>query len=125
MHDKGTAPRRILTAAEAERRSDLLGALRDVLDMRGIPSVLARRRTIVLRGKAPFGPSGLTDPELHVLASAHLIITTDGAEYRSSDGWTHTTSDVTGAATLVHRSAGSEVSEEIAADRPPDLDMGC
>ncbi len=51
-----------------------------------------------------------------MLASDSLIITTDGAEYRSSDGWTHPASDVMGAVMLVDRTAASDVSTDVCLD---------
>jgi hypothetical protein len=78
----------VLSEAEAERRMGLLADLKAELDARGVVSVLARRRRLVLHyNLSPCPPSGLTDPQLHVFtADRHGVVTADGRSYRLASG---------------------------------------
>jgi hypothetical protein len=62
----------------------LLAELQGVLSAEGVRCVLARTRRLVLRyNDGPCKPSGLTDPQLHVLTTGGTeIVTTDGTTYR-------------------------------------------
>lgn len=76
-------PGPVLAVAEAQRRADLLGVLKDALAERSVESLLVTRRRIVLRAKRAAGPSGPTDPALYVFSGdgSTNIVTTDGTDY--------------------------------------------
>lgn len=72
----------IVDEAEVARRMRLLAALRETLERRQIRAVLARNHRLVLRyGEGSCGPSGLTDPELHVFGPErkHVVTIKDNA----------------------------------------------
>jgi hypothetical protein len=81
-------PRPILDDSEVSKRKLLLAELQAVLAESGVRSVVAGNRRLVLRYNDAHlhGPSGKTDPELHVLFRRHNVVTTDGARYRLRDG---------------------------------------
>jgi hypothetical protein len=67
----------------------LLAELQAALVGLGVRSVVARNHRLVLRWNSigPFGPSGPTDPQLHVLISAgSVVVTVDGDSYRLDCG---------------------------------------
>ena len=79
----------IISAAEAARRLELLADLQTSLAGLGIGSVLARNHRLVLRWRSsgPYGPSGLTDPALHIFTPAgSCVATTDGTAYLLATG---------------------------------------
>ncbi len=94
----------VLTVAEADRRAALLSALRDGLADLEVPCVLARNQRLVLRyNQADCGPSGLTDPVLHIFPAGGgaRSATTDGSTYRLDSGEEFPASDPAAAATLI------------------------
>lgn len=99
----GRAPRRTaLSGEEADRRKALLARLQHVLATRGVPSVLAGRHILTLRGGEPAQPLRPGDPELHVLGAGRpQVITTDGRNYRLPGRGMHLADDPVGAARLV------------------------
>jgi hypothetical protein len=84
----------------------LLAELRDVLAAQGIRAILARNHRLVLRSdKAPYEPSGPTDPALHIfLCDCTTIATTDGTTYVFTTGQRAAASEPDAAAALVTRS---------------------
>jgi hypothetical protein len=89
----------ILAEADVTRRMLLLTELQSTLAAQGAQSVLARRHRIVLRADQPIGPSGLTNPELHIFApGGTYIATTDGTTYRLASGPEYPVDDPAGAA---------------------------
>lgn len=89
----------ILGRHVASSRYALLAALRDELAAQQINSVLATRHRLVLRGKGPCDPSGLTDPQLYIFTSeGREVATTDGRAYYFANGQAHPVSDPAGAA---------------------------
>jgi hypothetical protein len=80
-------PGPVLATAEAQRRAGLLGTLRDALAERSIETVLVTRRRIVLRADMSGGPSGPTDPSLHIFGGAGVeIVRTDGTQFIFASG---------------------------------------
>ncbi len=100
----------VLDRAEAERRMHLLAELQDALTDLGVRSVLARHHRLVLQyNRVPSGPSGLTDPELHILAPAGTdIATTDGTTYRLASGQQYPVADPAAAAALIRHGRHAE-----------------
>jgi len=98
----------VLGEAEAERRMGLLADLKVALDARGVSSVLARRRRLVLRyDLSPCPPSGLTDPQLHVFAAgSHSVVITDGLRYSLWPGRSCPADDPCAAAAAIAGSHG-------------------
>jgi hypothetical protein len=110
----GASPRctPILDQHEVSQRSALLAILRDALDERGARSVLTRNHRLVLRyNQSPCEPSGPTDPQLRVLASAGpaQVITTDGTTYRLAGDAQWPVSDPRTAAAALIASESSQV----------------
>jgi hypothetical protein len=102
----------ILDQREVSERSALLAALRDALDERGARSVLTRNHRLVLRyNQAPCEPSGPTDPQLRILASAGpaQVITTDGTTYWLAGGAQWPVNDPHTAAAALIASESSQV----------------
>lgn len=93
----------ILAQAEVARRMLLLADLQAALAAQGIRSVLARNHRLVLHyNGSPCGPSGLTDPQLHVLTPERTVIaTTDGTTYSLASGAECPTDDPAAAATVI------------------------
>jgi hypothetical protein len=93
----------ILATAELTRRMLLLADLQDALAALGVRSVLARHHRLVLQyNRVPSGPSGMTDPQLHILtAGGSDIATTDGTAYRLASGGQCPASDPAAAATFI------------------------
>jgi hypothetical protein len=93
----------ILSRAEADHRMMLLAELQTSLAGLGVRSVLARHHRLVLQyNRVPSGPSGMTDPELHIFASAATdIATTDGSTYHLASGRQCPASDPAAAATFM------------------------
>jgi hypothetical protein len=93
------APTDILGRHVAYSRQALLAALRDELAAQHINAVLVTRHRLVLRGKGPCDPSGLTDPQLYIFTSwGREVATTDGRMYYFADGQSHAVGDPAGAA---------------------------
>jgi hypothetical protein len=89
----------VLADREDCHRRTLLIMLQDALAALGVQSVLVGRRVLALHATEPWGPSGPTDPELHLLSAASReIITTDGAVYRLASGHALPADDPTAAA---------------------------
>ncbi len=67
--------------------------------------MLARHHRLVLKyNRVPSRPSGLTDPELHILAPDSTdIATTDGSTYRLASGMQCPAGDPAAAATLIRQ----------------------
>ncbi len=96
MHQPGPAIAAApsMSQAEADRRRAILGQLKDALTARRITSVLAGRRTLVLRSaeggerRRGYGePARPGDPQLYVFAAADVhVVTTDGEAYWFADG---------------------------------------
>src|SRR6266700_7949177 len=93
----------------------LLAELQDALTDLGVRSVLARHHRLVLQyNRVPSGPSGLTDPELHILAPAGTdivttdIVTTDGTTYRRASGQQYPVADPAAAAALIRHGRHAE-----------------
>lgn len=96
------ATAQILARHVAYRRQVQLAALRDELATQHINAILVTRHRLVLRGKGPCDPSGLTDPQLYVFTShGQDVATTDGRTYHFSSGQTHPAGDPAGAASLL------------------------
>jgi hypothetical protein len=79
----------VLSRDEAARRLLLLADLQIALTKLGVRCVLARYHRLVLRwySSGPFGPSGLTDPQLHIFTSADAVVaTTDGTTFYLTTG---------------------------------------
>jgi len=95
----------ILATAEVTRRMLMLAELRDALAALGVRSVLARHHRLVLQyNRVPSRPSGLTDPQLHILAPDSTdIATTDGSTYRLARGMQCPAGDPAAAATLIRQ----------------------
>ena len=92
----------VLTDAEATSRTRLLADLRAELASLGIRSILARNHRLVLRyNTVPGEPSGLTDPELHILGASADVATTDGSTYTLASGSTHPAADPAAAARTI------------------------
>jgi hypothetical protein len=95
---------RILTQDEATLRLRLLAELQTTLAGQGIRCVLARTHRLVLRWRTsgPFGPCGLTDPQLHIFTPAGTTIaTTDGTAYHLASGQDCPAADPAAAAALI------------------------
>jgi hypothetical protein len=107
----------ILDDGDAAFRRLLLDQLQVALAELGIHSTLARRHRIVLRytdGVA--GPSGLTDPQLYVLAEpGSVTVTTDGTTYQLSHGQKLEAADPSAAAAIIN--LGLSPAAHIARDR--------
>ena len=96
----------ILSQSEADSRMLLLAALQAALAGMGVRSVVARCHRLVLRWNSagPFGPSGLTDPQLHIFAPAGTTVaTTDGTAYRLRAGQQCPAGDPAAAAAVLIR----------------------
>ncbi len=93
----------VLPDAEASRRALLLAELQAALTALGARAVLARKHRLVLRYNAGSSePSGLVDPELHVLSEiATGIVTTDGTTYKLAGGGEYPAADPAAAAAAV------------------------
>jgi len=93
----------ILATAEVTRRMLLLAELQDALTALGVRSVLARNHRLVLRyNRVPSGPSGMTDPQLHVFTpDGTCVATTDGTTYRLASGRQCPAADPAAAATFI------------------------
>ena len=93
----------ILAQAEVTRRMLLLAELQGALEAQEIHSVLARNhRLVLLYNRVPSGPSGMTDPQLHILAPDGTdIATTDGTTYRLASGQEYPAADPAAAAALI------------------------
>src|SRR6266700_7965091 len=93
----------ILTKAEVSRRMLLLADLQVALAAQEIHSVLARNHRLVLRyNRVPSGPSGMTDPQLHIFApDGTCVATTDGTAYRLASGRQCPAADPAAAATFM------------------------
>ena len=100
----------ILTKAEVSRRMLLLADLQVALAAQEIHSVLARNHRLVLQyNRVPCGPSGLTDPQLHIFApDGPCDATTDGTTYRLPSGQECAADDAAAAATLIRHSQHAE-----------------
>jgi len=99
-----SCPSTILTRNEAARRRLLLSELQAALNGLGVPSILARNHRLVLRwhNNAPSGPSGQTNPRLHIFIPAGTVIaTTDGSAYHLPASRQCPASDSAAAAALV------------------------
>lgn len=86
----------ILATGQAARRAAILSDLSSALEAQGVSTVLARTHRLVLGTKPhkKHGPSGSTDPQLHVFApDGTAIITTDGTSYLARDGNTYPADD--------------------------------
>jgi hypothetical protein len=95
-------PGSVLGTAEAQRRAGLLGTLGDALAERSVETVLVRRWSIVLRADMSGGPSGPTNPALHIFAGDGMeVVTTDGTEYRFASTAVHQLGDMHSAAESV------------------------
>ena len=102
MTDRSQRP--ILADDQVARRMRLLRDLQAALARMGVHSVLARNHRLVLRwySAGPFGPSGPTDPELHVFTpSGTAVATTDGTAYRLASGFNYPAADPAAAAAMV------------------------
>ena len=102
----------ILDPHEVSQRSAVLAELRDALAERGVPCALTRNHRLVLRyNQTPCEPSGPTDPQLRILASAGPadVITTDGTTYRLAGGGEWPTSDPAAAASALKARESSQV----------------
>ena len=95
----------ILSAAEAGRRMELLAALQTALKAAGVRCLLARKHRLVLRyNSAPYRPSGLTDPQLHIFTPGGKdTATTDGLVYRLATGRELSADDPSAAAAEIAR----------------------
>ena len=93
----------ILAKAEVTRRMLLLAELQDALAALGVRSVLARNHRLVLQyNRVPSGPSGMTDPQLHIFApDGTCVATTDGTAYRLASGRQCPAADPAAAATFM------------------------
>jgi len=98
-------PAPILPEAEVTRRMLLLAQLQTSLAGLGVRSVLARHHRLVLQyNRVPSGPSGMTDPELHIfLPEATDTATTDGSTYRLAGGRQCPAGDPAAAAALIRQ----------------------
>jgi len=96
----------ILTDAEVGRRMLLLAELQAAMATLGVHCVLARNHRLVLRyNDGPYGPSGLTDPDLHIFTPRGTdTATTDGTVYRLASGGEYSVADPSIAATAIRRS---------------------
>jgi hypothetical protein len=96
----GTA---ILAQAEVSRRVLLLAELQAALAAQQIDSVLARNHRLVLQyNRVPSGPSGMTDPQLHIFAPDGTdITTTDGRTFNLASGEKCPADDPAAAATFI------------------------
>jgi hypothetical protein len=101
-----TTPMPSITRTEADRRKAILGLLQNALVARSISSVLAGRRTLVLRSDedrerlgGPWEPARPADPQLYVFADGDVhIVTTNGEFYWFTSGRAHPAADPSGAA---------------------------
>jgi len=95
----------ILADGEVARRTHQLTELQDALAALGVRSVLARNHRLVLRyNRVPSGPSGMTDPELRILAPAGThIATTDGTTYRLASSQEYPAGDPAAVAALIRQ----------------------
>ena len=93
----------ILARAEAERMMLMLAELQAALAALGVRSVLARNHRLVLQyNRVPSGPSGMTDPQLHIFAPGGTdIATTDGSTYHLASGQEYPAADPAAAAALI------------------------
>lgn len=93
----------ILAQAEVARRMLLLADLQAALAAQEIHSVLARNHRLVLQyNRVPSGPSGPTDPQLHIFTPGGTdIATTDGSTYNLASGEKYPADDPAAAATLI------------------------
>lgn len=83
------SPQLVLSHDEAARRLLLLTDLQISLTERGVRCVLARYHRLVLRwsSSGPFGPSGLTDPQLHIFTpNGTAVATTNGITFSLASG---------------------------------------
>jgi len=96
----------ILSRAEADRRKLLLTELQTSLSELGVRSVLASHHRLVLQyDRRLCGPSGPTDPQLHVFTpDGTCVATTDGTAYHLATGQQCPVSDPAAAATLIRHS---------------------
>src|SRR6266699_4037888 len=99
--DAYSAP--ILQEAEVARRMHLLAELQDALAALGVRSVLARNHRLVLQyNRVPYGPCGMTDPQLHVFTpDGTCVATTDGTTFHLASGRQCPADDPAAAATFV------------------------
>ena len=98
------SPRELILAdADVARRMILLAVLQDALAALGVRSILARNHRLVLQySRVPSGPSGQTDPQLHIFAPDGTdIATTDGSTYNLASGEKCPAGDPASAATLI------------------------
>ena len=110
QHISSPSPRPVLTQSEASRRLLKLAGLQTALTNLGVRSVLARHRRLVLRwhSAGPFGPSGPTDPELHIFTPAGTTVaTTDGTVYHLLAGQQGPAADPVAAAALIPARQGA------------------
>jgi len=93
----------ILATAEVTRRMLLLGELQEALAALGVRSVLARNHRLVLQyNRVPYGPCGMTDPQLHVFApDGTCVATTDGTTFHLASGRQCPADDPAAAATFI------------------------
>src|SRR6266567_172627 len=93
----------ILATAEVTRRMLLLGELQEALAALGVRSVLARNHRLVLQyNRVPYGPCGMTDPQLHVFTpDGTCVATTDGTTFHLASGRQCPADDPAAAATFV------------------------
>jgi hypothetical protein len=93
----------ILSRAEADRRTLLLAELQSSLSELGVGAVLARHHRLVLQdNRVPSGPSGMTDPRLHIFTpDGTCIATTNGTAYHLAAGQQCPAGDPAAAATFI------------------------
>ena len=94
-------PHLVLSQDEAARRLLLLADLQTCLANLGVRCVLARNHRLVLRwhSSGSFGPSGLTDPQLHIFTPAGAAVaTTDGSTFCLATGQRYHADDPVAAA---------------------------
>ena len=111
MYTGGMPPREpILTEAEVARRMSLLAELQAALTAQGIRCVLARNHRLVLHyNVVPSGPSGMTDPVLHIFTPEGTdIATTDGSSYHLARGEKCPACDPVAAAVLIRHGRYAE-----------------
>jgi len=100
----------ILATAEVTRRMLLLAELQEALAALGVRSVLARNHRLVLHyNVVPSGPSGMTDPVLHIFTPEGTdIATTDGSSYHLARGEKCPACDPVAAAVLIRHGRYAE-----------------
>ncbi len=82
----------------------MLAELQTSLAAMGVHSVVARNHRLVLRWNTdgPWGPSGLTDPQLHIFTpDGPCVATADGTAYHLATGQRYAANSPATAATLI------------------------